>query len=317
MKPGEQDDLLKKFYEGNTSLEEEKQLLSFLQEDDETDKHQPEKDIAAFFEDEKKIKSKTRTYSPPFAGRSISLYYKIAASILLACAISWLVFEYSQESSAVLSLEAITLAEQRQVELPDGSLVTLNHNSRLLYPQQFAETREVLLEGEAYFEVARDEKRPFRVVAGNVTTEVLGTAFNLHWNKLTANVELEVTEGKVAFASFENGLSERIFVSAGEHAVYRGETNTIEKFEAFNPNLIAWKTKKLVFENAALEKVLSDAAGYFDVEFEITGEGLRNCNFSGKLDNPQIEDFLEALNYVLRINHEIRNDKIILMGDGC
>ncbi len=317
MKPGEQDDLLKKFYEGNTSIEEEKQLLSFLRNDEKQGRNLPEKEIADFFEAEKKIKSNAPAYTPPAIGKSISLYYKIAASILLAGALSWLVFEYSKENNAVLQLEATTQTEQQQVQLPDGSTVTLNHNSRLQYPQQFGETREVTLEGEAYFEVARDEKHPFRVVSGNVTTEVLGTAFNLHWNKKAAIVELEVTEGKVAFASFENGLSERVFVSAGEHAVYYGETKTIEKFEAFNPNLISWKTKKLVFENEALEKVLSDAAVYFDVEFEITGEALKKCNFSGKLDNPKIEDFLEALNYVLRINYEIKNDKILLMGDGC
>lgn len=316
MKPGEQDDLLKKFYNGSTSLEEEKQLLSLLKGDTENGVTVPEKDIAGFFENEKKVKSKVTAFNPPAAKKHLSLFLKIAASVLLAGALGWSLLDAGEKETRVAEQQT-TSQEQKQVELPDGSRVTLNHNSSLKYPRKFAGIREVVLQGEAYFEVLSDEKRPFRVVTGNVTTEVLGTAFNLKWNQTLQTVELEVTEGKVAFSSFESELSERIFVNAGEHAVYTGKTKTIEKFEAFNPNLISWKTKRLVFENASLEKVLKDAASYFDIEFTTSSEALKKCNFSGTLDNPRLEDFLEALNYVLRIDHEITTNKIILMGNGC
>ena len=317
MKPGDLDDLMKKYYEGNTSVEEERQLQLALSGKDLPHNLGPEKDIFELFADEKKIKRTNNRLPPSKPVFHFPFFLKVAASLLLVGGLAWLVSQLASEPE-VQMLEWSTnsqMPEQRQ--LPDGSVVTLNANSSLRYPEQFGKSREVVLEGEAFFEVKRDEKQPFRVAAGNVTTEVLGTAFNLKWDQRGQTVELEVTEGKVAFSSFQAELSERIFVSAGEQAVYHGTTNTIERFEVFNPNLISWKTKKLVFSNTTVSKVLEDASGYFDVTFIVDNESINNCKFSGTLDNPELEDFLKALEYVLRSRYEINGKTIRLMGNGC
>lgn len=317
MKPGDLDELMKKYYEGNTSLEEERQLQSVLNGQDAPDTLLPEKDILGLFENEKRVK---RANGRLPGGKPViyfPLFLKIAASLLLVGGLAWLVYQSASEPEAQMLEWRTTSQMQEQRQLPDGSVVTLNANSLLRYPEQFSKSRQVVLEGEAFFEVQKDEKQPFRVATGNVTTEVLGTAFNLKWDRPGQTVELEVTEGKVAFASFQAELSERIFVSAGEQAVYHGQTNTIERFEVFNPNLISWKTKKLVFSNATVSKVLEDASVYFDVNFTVEDESIKNCKFSGTLDNPELEDFLRALEYVLRSRYEINDKTIRLMGNGC
>lgn len=331
MNQGELNDLMNKYYEGLTSLEEEKQLRKLLLEAKDDGAYMSEKDILSYFEEEKSVKSRKAPFEPEAQDRTLtinpetarkavagsSLFLKIAASLLLLVSLSWLLLELTNSPGKAATVTEATLDGQKQLTLPDGSRVTLNQNSRISYPEKFTTNRDVVLEGEGYFEVVRDESKAFRVVTGNVTTEVLGTAFNLRWNKELETVELEVTEGKVAFASFSSGLNERIFVNAGEKAVYRHRPNTIERFEAFNPNLLSWKTKKLVFSNTRLEDVLTDAASYFGVTFQFKGNTLKTCNFTGKLDDPVLEEFLEALKYVLRIEYEIRNDTIVLTGDGC
>lgn len=317
MKPGDLDDLMKRYYEGNTSMEEERQLQSVLNGKDIPDTLLPEKDILGLFEDEKRIK-RVNDRSP--VGKPITyfpFFLKVAASLLVVGGLAWLVYQSASEPEVQMLEWRTTSQTQEQRQLPDGSVVTLNANSLLRYPVQFGKSREVVLEGEAFFEVQKEEKQPFRVATGNVTTEVLGTAFNLKWDQSGQTVELEVTEGKVAFSSFQAELSERIFVSAGEQAVYHGSTNTIERFEVFNPNLISWKTKKLVFSNTTVSKVLEDASGYFDVTFVVENESIKNCKFSGTLDNPKLEDFLKALEYVLRSHYEINGKTIRLMGNGC
>jgi transmembrane sensor len=307
----EQQSLLDKFYEGNTSLQEEK-LLS-------TDKQQSgaEKDLFRFFESEKKV-------APPsfptgkLEGRHFFLSIpKIAASIAFMLCVGLLLYNFLNDTTtAVEWVEVKTELEGRQVALPDGSRIALNKNSLVKYESSFSE-RLVYLEGEAFFEVQKDEQRPFKVVTGRATTEVLGTAFNLKWMPGAAKAELEVSEGKVAFSSFVQDLSERIFVVAGERAIYDEASNTIRRFESFDPNLIAWKTKQLSFEDASLKKLLEDAAAYFGVTFSYGDDAISNCRFSGTFDDPTLEELLNALKYVLDINYEKTNDKIVLTGRGC
>jgi transmembrane sensor len=307
----DQKELLDKFYNGETSLEEEKLLVTG------SNQSNPEKDLFRFFESERKVAPPSFPVEKLEGRHSFLFAAKIAASLALLVLFGYVFFSYfSEDAEPVRWVEVKTETDHKKITLDDGSTVTLNKSSRLKYQEGFAE-RLVYLEGEAFFDVQRDEARPFKVFTGKTTTEVLGTSFYLRWLPGSATVALEVSEGKVAFSSHDRNLNERVFVVAGERAVYDEQSNTIRRFESFDPNLIAWKTKQLRFEDATLEKLLEDAEGYFGVEFAFEEATISNCRFSGTFDDPTLEELLDALKYILNISYEMQNSKVILKGSGC
>ncbi|MEQ8811439.1 MAG: FecR domain-containing protein [Imperialibacter sp.] len=307
----DQKELLDKFYNGDTSLDEEKLLETG------DDQLNPEKDLFRFFESERKVAPPSFPLEKLEGRHSFLFAAKIAASLALLVLFGYMLFNYfSKDAEPVQWVEVNTETDQKIINLSDGSIVTLNKNGSLKYQEGFAD-RLVYLEGEAFFDVKRDEARPFKVLTGKATTEVLGTSFYLRWLPGSAKVELEVSEGKVAFSSHDRNLNERVFVVAGERAVYDEQSNTIRRFESFDPNLIAWKTKQLQFEDAPLKKLLEDAEGYFGVEFAFEEAVISNCRFSGTFDDPTLEQLLDALKYVFKITHEMQNSKVILKGSGC
>lgn len=309
----EHDDLLRKFYEGETSLEDEKKLKDMTMRSTDA----PEKDLLAFFDTERKAGPRPFPVEKLNSGHRFLFLTKIAASVALLFLFAFLMYNYvGDRKEQIQWVESTAAGVQKELVLPDGSKVTLNTESKLRYANPF-DDRLVQLEGEAYFEVQADPARPFKVTAGRVTTEVLGTAFNLSWMPGAATAELEVKEGKVAFSSFGQDLNERIFVVAGERAVYDEQANTITKFESFDPNLLAWKTRQLVFQDMTVKQVLDHTQKYFQVEINADNVAIADCRFSGTFDNPAVEDILKAMEYVLGITYERNGDIITLKGGGC
>jgi ferric-dicitrate binding protein FerR (iron transport regulator) len=110
------------------------------------------------------------------------------------------------------------VGETKEVSLPDGSTVWLNEASKLTYNKSFgSQSRMATLEGEAFFEVARDEEKPFKVSSGGVTTKVLGTSFNIKNERKNNKVEIVVSSGKVAFYSTVNPKKDIILTKGGKY----------------------------------------------------------------------------------------------------
>ncbi|MCD8262635.1 MAG: FecR domain-containing protein [Bacteroides sp.] len=153
----------------------------------------------------------------PFEKRTFTLpvWRGIAAAILILLAGWWIVREYGQPELLLFE----TTAQTRIIELKDGSRVTLNRYSALTVPQNFKGTaREVTLRGEALFEVVKNAGKPFRVLTGEVTVEVLGTVFNVNAYRENPEIVTTLLEGRVAVKEAENG--QELLLSPGERAVY-------------------------------------------------------------------------------------------------
>lgn len=119
-------------------------------------------------------------------------------------------------------LTVSTLAEVRTIRLPDHTEVTLNRYSSLTYPERFkGDTREVQLQGEAYFEVAKDARHPFIVQAQEVNVKVLGTHFNVEAYQPDASIKTTLLEGRVAVNIPHTG--EEMVLSPNESAIYDKE----------------------------------------------------------------------------------------------
>lgn len=161
--------------------------------------------------------------------------------------------------------------------LHDGTRVWMNSESVLEYPVTFTDgVRQVKLSGEAYFEVAHDAGRPFRVeVDGRFDVEVLGTRFNVRAYPGDDRAETTLVEGKVAVGG--------LVLQPSQQAVWHKDRET-EVREVNVDYYLAWHEGWFYFNDERLEKALEQIGRWYDVDFTVSGEELRNRRVTGKLE---------------------------------
>lgn len=155
--------------------------------------------------------------------------------------------------------------------LPDGTKVWLNSSSYLKYPNTFSgNTREVTLDGEAYFEVIGNAKKPFIVHSGNSSVNVLGTKFNMDAYDSNGFIATTLIEGSVEFSyKTENDISHTIKIEPNEQVHYNKKTMQPEVREAYVPKDIAWKNGQIILKETTLSEILWILSKRFNVEFII------------------------------------------------
>lgn len=222
--------------------------------------------------------------------------WRIAATVaVLLLGGWWLIQNPFQAKVQVLA----TQLQDEPLFLPDGSKVWLNEDSRLVYQRSF-NRRNIKLEGEAFFEIARDEERPFVVSAGSAQTTVLGTSFNLRAYPEEDRVELVVQSGKVKFESLKQKDAEAIAtLEKGQAAFILKETEELVLDNSISENTTAWMRDTLVFDQAPLEKVLGDLQRYFRVAIEVENAEAYNCNFNSTFPQPELNTVLDEMQEVL------------------
>ena len=230
---------------------------------------------------------------------------RLAAFFLLAFASAFLIYYYTGNGRFSkmdwISLEAS--GQQKEVTLPDGSLVSLNTGSSLTYPTVFKGLkRRVKLEGEAFFEVSSNEKKAFLVVVGNeASTEVLGTSFHLKEDSAKRRVILNVLSGKVAF--FPKGKkNEALIIGEHEHAEYHD--GHVQQQVSLDLNFLSWKTRTLKFDKAPLPQVFEQLGNFYRREFHVVDAELETMALTGTYKNQNIDEVLEEISLVLDISFE-------------
>ena len=174
--------------------------------------------------------------------------------------------------------------------LPDSTVVWLNSNSLLEYPETFSSSaREVSLSGEAYFEVRRNEKLPFRVQAGEMKVEVLGTEFNVQAYSGDEVVKTTLNCGKVRVMMGKEALE----LVLDQQAVCDLRHRRFHKIEVNANYFSAWKDGKFIFEDEPLENILNSLARWYNISVFYQNEELKNFHFTGDLE--RYDDFSVAL----------------------
>ncbi|MFN2394584.1 MAG: FecR family protein [Bacteroidales bacterium] len=248
---------------------------------------------------------------PLYSGISYKKVLKIAASVLLLIAglYSVIYFTQLQEKTLVAGNEPLEL------ELRDGTIITVNKHSSLTYPVRFrGGERRVTLEGEAFFDVARNLQNPFIVEAQDVEIMVLGTSFFISAIKNAPEVEVMVNSGKVALITPDN---RQLALEAGRKGVYNREENQLIEDEIANPNYLSWKTRLIIFDNTRLAEVFEVLENTYGVHFRIADEGLQSCRLTATFDNKPLEDILTIIRETFEIRFT-RSDGIInVYGESC
>ncbi len=162
----------------------------------------------------------------------------------------------------------------------------------MTYNKSFgSQSRMATLEGEAFFEVARDEEKPFKVSSGGVTTKVLGTSFNIKNERKNNKVEIVVSSGKVAFYSTVNPKKD-IILTKGLKGIYVAENDSLIKEENTDLNVISWQNNTLIFENTPLKEVVDILNARFNVEITASEKEIYSCNFTSTFHQASLREIL-------------------------
>ena len=242
--------------------------------------------------------------------RSKALKYCIAAAaaaaiFLTGAATSELVTGKRQETVLMASSENIS-----SYTLPDGSKVWLNKNSWLAYNQKFGKrTRQVTLKGEGYFEVNRDERRPFIVkMQNNLDIKVLGTTFNACNYPSLNKAEVILRSGSVQVS--DNGRNEYVILKPNQKFTWNEGTAEISSVNAMN--CCRWFEHRLVFDNVKLKDILENLSHKYQTEISLNVGNLADKHMSMTIRDESVEDILDILTTLLPIRWRYQGAEIII-----
>jgi ferric-dicitrate binding protein FerR (iron transport regulator) len=249
--------------------------------------------------------------------------WKVAAIVLVVIGASVVVWKnkLSPKSENLASIEAPVKHEDSSshgqlINLPDGSTVVLNKNSKLEYPPQFsANTRDVYLSGEAFFDIKHNPSKPFIVHTGSISTKVLGTAFNIQAYRSKAYVEVTVTRGKVEVRAKHKLLG---VLQKNEQIVFHTATEKYNKKTLPIEPVVAWRKYELYFDDISFAEAVLVLSNRYHVPIEFLSEKLRSCQFTAAFNNnTTLEHALAVICELNNATYRTEENRILIEGEGC
>lgn len=224
---------------------------------------------------------------------------------------AWFVYQSIRYEKVVAGNEII------EISLPDGSNVTLNKNTKLVYPRKFVDNRNLQLDGEAFFMVREDKEHPFIIKSGDILVEVVGTSFNVFARKNQNLVQVVVESGKVAVYNEEfHPLTKDILVK-GEKINYSRESG-IRSIQPNNDlNYDAWKTGRILFNNSTLQYVTSLLEKLYGTDIELINPMLNECRISVSFEKESLDFILKTLTETLDLELIKTEKGYMINGSGC
>lgn len=254
------------------------------------------KNISRF---EKKNKA-TRWHYYKWAAASVALFF-----VLGVLSLTYLKIGKLQDSNTVkVSTER---GERKNVRLPDGSSVTLDSYSSIEYLADFEDGRQVNLNGRAFFEVQKQNGKPFEVFSTEFEVKVLGTSFDMNTDQNRGNGHVALVTGKV---NVKMESSEELALRPSQAAYINFEDNTISKGDFDDDQILGWRKNILKFIDEPYPIVFERIANWYGVEFiydkNLQLEGL----YSATYRNQKLDDVLEGLGYSSDLKFTIKSDQI-------
>jgi ferric-dicitrate binding protein FerR (iron transport regulator) len=248
-------------------------------------------------------------------------YYAAAASLAIVSTVGILFWQFNHKENQIVQLvETSTLGKITKIHLPDHSIVWLKGNSRLDYPSKFSDsTRNVVLHGEALFEVAKDKLHPFVIQTGKYVARVLGTSFNINENAQA--FKLTVLTGKVAVSSAKNDakLAAPVIVTPGNEfeVVNPAQPARVVIAPLADKALILHGTEyDMNFESISFDDVKQRIEKKFNVQIIADKTLYANCAISADLTDQSLETTLKLVSSSINAKFSINKDQITLTGGG-
>lgn len=238
-----------------------------------------------------------------------------AASVAVLSLFLWFNFYQLKQEEAQKPVEYETIEAlagvKSSISLPDGTIVTLNSQSKVTYEKPFdGEVREIALEGEAYFDVAKDTLRPFVVRTGPVSTQALGTEFNIQAYP-EYPISISLVEGSVLVSNEEvAGLSEKLIPGEGILASLDHKTWKKDRFDI--ESTLAWMHKTLIFKNTPFKETIHSLEKWYGVVFKINGKLPEDVFVTGKFKDESLKNILDGISYSTKYSYSIEGKTVNL-----
>jgi ferric-dicitrate binding protein FerR (iron transport regulator) len=297
-------------------------------------------------EDQQEEKQKTERKT-----KIISLFRLIGkvAAIFIPAFVLGVMFMHLNNSNSNIKGASLNYCEikaplgaKSEITLPDGSHVLLNAGSKLKYFTDFnIKNRNILLEGEAYFKVAKNKKIPLIVSAANINIRAVGTEFNVKVYSNERLIETTLIEGVVEISKKGNksGQDEKISLIPNQKAVYVKADDKLSIYRTNNKEkekpatkaifkeidiqpvvydqvdiapIIAWTQDKLMFRGETLENICVKLNRKYDVSFEFENETVKNLRFTGTLEDETIEQVLNVIKTIAPIDYTINKKAVVI-----
>jgi ferric-dicitrate binding protein FerR (iron transport regulator) len=275
-------------------------------------------------------------------------FLKYAAVFILAASLSGLLFYYLGKNNARSQYNSVNelivpMGSSAKFNLSDGTTVTLNAGSRLTYDNCFGlDDRSVTLEGEAFFNVAKESDKPFIVRTSHINIKALGTAFNVKAYSSDKTIETTLVEGSVKIEGISaEGSSEVTVLKPNQKLTFYKEDLTIVDETAVKEDkqeknvqpeqvlkpasiprvitenvnvepVISWKENKWIFEKQSLEQIAIELERKYDVRIIFESERLKYYRFTGIILAEPIEQVLEVMSITAPINFRLKGNVVTL-----
>jgi len=250
--------------------------------------------------------------------RHLNMFLKIAAAIVIGLVAGILASSEKETPAPPVYYAAHSpKGSVSEMILPDGSVIFLNADSRIRYSVDGENgNREVFLEGEAWFEVEKNENKPFLVHTPFYKVNVTGTQFNVKAYPTDEEVTTTLEEGQVVIQSTENmKLAADVVLKPGEQVVMK-KTSKEMVIKTVNTHwFTSWKDNKLIFVNMNLKDLVVLLERKYGVDIEIKNREILDLHFDGTIKNETIIEFLEIVKKTLPINYKIVGQKIEITDD--
>ena len=301
------DDLLKHFHAGkyNTEISEAMDTVWEEMEEDEVSSLQHQQ----YREEARLLLSRIRKPEKRF---SFIPYLRYVAIVAVILSIGWGGFRLirsNQEKVLTYTEVHVKNGEHKRVILPDGTSVTLNAGSYLRYPREFiTDVRRIEMNGEAFFEVTRDEEKPFLIHTKDADVKVLGTSFNVKAFDMDEQLTVSVQTGKV-----QVDLPEAMMRLLPDEQFVMDKTKG--EFQKRNEDArlsTVWIKGGLYFNRTPIRTVVNELVRMYNRTIEFAPGAEYNDYIYGEHDNKSLEAVLKSIQYSTDIKYRIENDKIVL-----
>lgn len=247
---------------------------------------------------------------------TIHLVLRVAAAVAIVCICSlagYLAGNNHTEDSEPVVINRLVMGKESKgsVVLPDGSTVWLNANSELIYPEHFGtDNRLVKLEGEGYFEVRKDSRKPFLIEAGDMTIKVLGTRFNVQNYKEKETLRTTLLSGKVEISL--SGRPEHITLTPNQGITYHRKSGKYHLEKVNAADCILWINNQLICTNEKLITVLHKLQHWYgmDIIYDQNIPLKQHVSLTVRRETP--EELFNVLKLICPIRYTIKDNTVYI-----
>ena len=247
------------------------------------------------------------------------LKFTVAASVVALIAVSLLFTLQNKQKDTTVQLGSLekkqnTKGIKSTIQLADGSKVWLNADSRIQYPKTFeGNTREIYLNGEAFFEVAKNAQKPFIIHLANGTVRVLGTSFNIRAYDNEKVVETSVATGKVAFIpkyKNEEKKQDTIFLTHDNKVTYTYTAEKIKVAATLAADDKAWTEGRMIFKAMPLQNIAVELERNFGKKVVFKDKASKEFILTGSFQDNTLEEIMFYLSQTKGFHYNITNNEL-------